>query len=111
MFSIKKLFFLLAFLPALAFALEPSDIKVNQVYKSTGMLNIRNSPPKTIFYIMGDKIGLLKPDEKIVVKAIEEKKTVLANHIWLRVEKVGTKESGWIYGGEAGKASILEEIR
>ena len=108
----QKLIYFLLIVPNLVFALNPSAIQIDQKYSSKGMINLRATPPKTIFYILGDKKGLVNKNDSFKVKEIKEIKTLFDKHYWLKIERINPKtmemETGWIYGGKAGGESLME---
>lgn len=111
----RNLIFFLACLSASAHAFDPATIQPNQVYSSTGMINIRTEPPKTIFYLLGDKKGLVKQNDEVTVKDIKEVNTLINKHYWLNIERINPEtnvllEQGWIYGGKAGSQALLEPV-
>ena len=108
----QKLICILLIVPNLVFALNPSAIQLNQKYSSKGMINLRETPPKTVFYILGDKKGLVNQNDSFKVKEIKEIKTLFDKHYWLKIERKNPNtmemETGWIYAGKAGGESLVE---
>ena len=113
--KLKRVMYILAFMPVIVYALPPSDIKADVTYVTNTMINFRTSAPKTIFYILGDKQGVVNRNEKLLILDVEEVNTLFGKYYWLNVERnnptTNLIEKGWIYGGESGQPSLLEEIQ
>lgn len=105
----------LAVLPGFVHGSGPELILPDQEYSASGMINLRDAPPKTIFYILGDKKGLVSNGERLTVKGVKEVNTITDKHYWLNVERENPdtklKETGWVYGGKAGSESMWEAVK
>lgn len=110
--QLKKIIFLLVFTPLWALGTDPTTIQPNKEYFSKGMINIRDAPPKTMFYILGEKQGLVRESDVVTVTEVKEVNTILDTHYWLKVERLNPQtqklEKGWIYAGKEGSQSYLE---
>lgn len=114
----KKLLVLplvLMLLFAAAHALHPELIQANREYSAVGNVSFRDAPPRTIFYILGEKIGHVGRGEKVTVKSIKEVNTLFNTHYWLNVDRenpsTNQMESGWVYAGAAGDDSYWEVVK
>jgi hypothetical protein len=68
-------------------------------------------PGEGLFYTLGKKLGDIQNGEELKVKEIKKVKTLLAEQVWVEVErdrtrsKPGEPPSGWVYAGDSGEKS------
>ena len=111
----KYSLFLLLFITTSIFANEAEKIEINQIYSPKGNINLRANPPRSIFYILGEKKGLVNTNSLVKVVGVEEVNTLVNKHYWLNIETMNPDtqvvEKGWIYAGRAGENLLVEKVR
>ncbi|ABC30302.1 hypothetical protein HCH_03560 [Hahella chejuensis KCTC 2396] len=94
---------------------EPSKVEANRAYSLSAPANVRDSPPSTFLYILGDKKGSVAKDDSVVVKEVKKINTLTGTQYWINVEQAepgaANDKSGWVYIGKDGGESILMEER
>ncbi|MBU6951344.1 MULTISPECIES: hypothetical protein [unclassified Hahella] len=98
-----------------AWSTEPSKVEANRAYSLSAPANLRDSPPSTFLYILGDKKGSVAKDDSVVVKEVKKINTLTGTQYWINVEQAqpgtASDRSGWVYIGKDGGESILMEER
>ncbi|WLQ16176.1 hypothetical protein O5O45_09640 [Hahella aquimaris] len=98
-----------------AWSTEPSKVEANRAYSLSAPANLRDSPPSTFLYILGDKKGSVAEDDSVVVKEIKKVNTLTGTQYWINVQQAepgsANGQSGWVYIGKEGGESILKEER
>jgi len=87
-------------------------LETNLIVQAAGTVNLRDKPPSSLFYRLGDIKDVIKADEKVKVKEIKEISTLFGTYIWIDVERLGeniqtNKRNGWAYSGERGDKKHL----
>ena len=68
-----------------------------------GSLTIRDSPPSWPFYRKGKAIGVIEKGSHLIVEEQRDVNMLFDEYEWLRVKRVNSDQSGWLYNGRITK--------